>query len=479
VNEQRFLERVRDIVGDAWCRTSAYDRALYRRDASFLNADPLAVVLPGTVGEVRAVVRTCAEAGVPFAPRGAGTGLAGGAVPLPSDRRPISLSLARLDRILSLDPQAAVAEVEPGVVNADLSKAAAAHGLRFAPDPSSQIASTLGGNVATNAGGAHCLAYGVTSAHVLALELVDTGGDLHLLSSLAPETDGYDLRGLTVGSEGTFGLVTRAWLRLLPLPPETRTLLVGFPSVRAACEGVTDIIAAGAMPAACELMDATAIGMVEDYCQPGYPRDAAAVLLLEFEGLPGAVAEGVEAALAAARGRGAQSVSTAEDDQARALLWKGRKSFAGAIAQLVPEYYLHDVVVPRTKLADVMDEILRIVAEHGLTAINVFHAGDGNLHPTLLFDRREPGVFERVTAAGAAIVATAHAAGGVLSGEHGIGIEKRDFMCAVLSEDDLHVQRRLRAAIDPSGLANPGKVLPSPASCGDAPPSLVPEGAWV
>lgn len=473
------VEAVAAIVGPAFCQDGAYARALYRSDASFLHAEPLAVASPADVDQLCALVATCAAAGVPMVPRGAGTGVAGGAVPWGPDRPPVVVSLARMDRIRSLDPAQRLAWVEPGVVNTALSAAAAPHGLRYAPDPSSQIACTLGGNVATNAGGAHCLASGVTSNHVVALELVDMAGARHLLGSPAPEHPGYDLRGLTVGSEGTFGFVTRACLRLQPVPPVTTTLLLGFGTVRAAAQTVSQVIADGCLPAALELMDRAAVALVEDYCAAGYPTDAAAVLLAEFEGLGGEVEAGVAATRRAAQAAGATSVAVAAGDAERAALWRGRKAIGGAVAKAAPAYYLHDVVVPRTRLADVVDQVTRIAAAQGLRVLNVHHAGDGNLHPLVLFDPAEDGVFARVFAAGHEIVSAALAAGGVLSGEHGIGLEKRDFLCTAFPAPDLEVQHRVRRAMEPTGLANPGKLLPSPSSCGDVPPSLVPEGAWL
>jgi glycolate oxidase len=477
--EREFLDDVRAIVGPQRCQESPYARALYRRDASFLNAEPLAVVAPGSVEELAAVIRTCRRYEVPFTPRGAGTGLAGGAIPLGPERRPLVVSLSRLDAILSIDPDERVAWVQPGVINTRLSEVVAQFGLRYAPDPSSQIACTLGGNVATNAGGAHCLAYGPTANHVVALELMDADGELHTFGSTAPEWNGYDLRGVTVGSEGTFGFVTKACLRLLPYPPTTKTVLFAFPSLREAASAVSAIIERGGAPAALEVMDAGAVQLVEEYSHAGYPRHAGAVLLAEFEGLPHEVEADARLAGEAAQANGSDWVRVAEADDERANLWRGRKAIAGAIARLVPEYYLHDVVVPRSRLADVVDEINTIVAEEKVRVLNVHHAGDGNLHPLLLFDRSESDAQQRVFSAGRRIVGAAIAAGGVLTGEHGIGAEKRDFLCEVLAADDLDAQLRVRRAMEPTGLANPGKVLPSPSSCGDRPVRLIPQGAWL
>jgi glycolate oxidase len=479
MERQAFLDSLDSVVGTQYCHTRPYARALYRRDASFFNAEPLAVVAPASVEELIAVVELCREHQVPFAPRGAGTGIAGGAVPVGPVQPPLVVSLARMDRILEIDPVQRIAWVESGVVNTELSVAAAPYGLRYAPDPSSQVACTLGGNVATNAGGAHCLAFGVTSNHVVALELVDAIGEQHLLGSLAPEHNGYDLRGVTVGSEGTFGFVTKVCLRLMPIPPVVTTLLFGFGSVRAAAQTVSDLIASGCLPAALELMDRPAVMLVEEYCHAGYPTDAEAVLLAEFEGLAGEVAASVAETRRTAERHDASFARAADTADERAALWRGRKGIAGAMAKAAPAYYLHDVVVPRSKLADVMDDVIDIVGQKQLSIVNVHHAGDGNLHPLVLFDPGENGVFDRVLAAGEGIVNAALAAGGVLSGEHGIGIEKRDFLCTAMTEADLDVQERIRRAMEPTGLANPHKVLPAPGSCGDAPPSLIPEGAWL
>jgi glycolate oxidase len=451
---------------------------MYRRDAGILQGEPLGVCLPTDVEQLRTVVRACRRYGVPFVPRGAGTGLAAGATPAGTASPPLVIGCHRLDH-LTIDPAARTARVGPGVVNSALGRAAEAHGLRFAPDPSSQIASTIGGNVATNAGGAHCLAYGVTSQHVVALELLDADGELHRFGGGPVEGDGYDLRGVTVGSEGTFGLVTEVEVRLLPIPPVTETALISFPTVTAAARAVTAILEARCLPAAMELMDRGAVELTEAYARAGWDTTAAAVLLIEFEGLRHQVSADVATAIEVARGCDGGAVRLAADAAERAQLWKGRKAVAGAIARVVPDYYLHDVVVPRSRLADSLDEVNAVAAAQDLQVINVFHAGDGNLHPLLLFDRSVPGIEDRVLAAGHGIVEVAVAAGGTLTGEHGVGLEKRDFVCELLSEDDLDAQWRLRTAMEPTGLANPDKVLPRPHSCGDLTPSLVPEGAWL
>ncbi|MBV8560159.1 MAG: FAD-binding protein [Acidimicrobiia bacterium] len=455
-------------------RVSQLELDLYARDASIISGHAEVVCFPRSTEEVQACVRLCRRHGRPFVPRGSGTGLAGGAVPV---GEPVVIVTTKMTRILEVDADERVAWVEPGVLNLDLSRAVAHLGLHYAPDPSSQQSCTIGGNVATNSGGPHCLLYGVTSAHVLAVEVCLPDGSLATLGGLDPEPAGYDLRGAFVGSEGTMGVATRIAVRLTPIAPEVRTLLLDFASVQSAAAAVSGIIAAGLVPAALEMMDAEITRAVEDFVHAGFPRDAAAVLLVEVDGL----AAGVEAAAAVVEGvgieNGARTVRVAADEAERALLWKGRKSAFGAIARIAPNYYLHDAVVPRTRLVDVMSAVYDIARRYDLVMMNVFHARDGNLHPLIVFDRRADGVLERVMAAGEEIINACVAAGGVLSGEHGIGLEKRDYMPLIFSADDLDAQARLRDAFDPDGLANPEKVLPAGSRCGDL--QTIPEGAWI
>jgi len=432
------------------------------------------VCFPRSTEDVAAAVRVAARHDVPFVARGSGTGLAGGATPLDDA---IVIVTTQMNRVLDVDPVERIAWVEPGVLNLDLSRAVAHLGLHYAPDPSSQQACTIGGNVATNAGGPHCLASGVTSAHVLAVDVVLGDGSVARLGGTAADLPGYDLRGCFVGSEGTMGIASRVAVRLLPNPPVVRTLLLDFTALDDAAATVSGIIAAGIVPAALEMMDAEITRAVEDYVGAGYPRDAAAVLLVEVDGLEDGVAAQVDAIGEVGRANGARTVRVAQDEMERALLWKGRKSAFGAIARIAPDYYLHDAVVPRTKLVEVLRHVYRIADEQQLTMMNVFHAGDGNLHPLIVFDAREPGVWQRVHDAGDEILRTCVAVGGVLSGEHGIGMEKREAMPMIFTPDDLDVQARLRDAFDPSGRANPGKVLPRGSRCGELP--RVPEGTWV
>lgn len=456
---------------------TALDRSLYARDASVIDggrAGP--VCFPLDTGEVAACVRLARAHGRAIVPRGAGTGLAGGAVPLDGA---VVISTTRMDRILAVDTDERVAWVQPGVVNLDLSHALRGTGLHFAPDPSSQQACTIGGNVANNSGGPHCLALGVTSAHVLAVEVVLPDGEVVVLGGLDPDPPGLDLRGAFVGGEGTLGIATRVAVRLTPDPPAVRTLLVDFATVDDAAATVSGIIAAGIVPAAIEMMDARITRAAEEFSHAGYPLDAAAVLLVEVDGAPGGVAAEAEVVGEVARAHGARDVREAATAEERARLWKGRKTAFGAVARIEPNYYLHDTVVPRTRLVEVLRQVYEIADRHDVLVMNVFHAGDGNLHPLLVYDAREPGVVERVHAAGREIVEASLRAGGVLSGEHGIGLEKRDLMPLQLSPDDLTAQARVRCAFDPDGVANPGKVLPSGASCAELMVlGGLPEGTW-
>jgi glycolate oxidase len=378
---------------------------------------------------------------------------------------------------LSVDADSRLAWVEPGVLNLDLTKHVGPLGLHFAPDPSSQQSCSIGGNVAMNSGGPHCLAYGVTSTHVLAVEVVLPNGSVTTLGGVDPEPDGYDLRGAFVGGEGMLGIATKIAVRLSPNPPAVRTMLLDFARVDDGASTVSAIIAAGIVPAAIEMMDARITRAVEDFVHAGFPLDAAAVLIVEVDGLPAGVDAAVATVGEIGRANGARSVRVATTDAERALIWKGRKNAFGAIARIKPNYYLHDTVVPRARLCEVLREVYAIAERHDLIVMNVFHAGDGNLHPLLVFDKREPGVMERVHAAGDEIVRVSVAAGGVLSGEHGIGLEKRDLMPLMFSEADLRFQAALRAAFDPDGVANPHKVLPEGSRCADV--QGVPAGAWI
>jgi glycolate oxidase len=468
------LDALRAALGHDRVRNGSTELGLYRRDSSNIEGSAGVVCFPITTEEVRAAVTIAVAHDVPFVARGAGTGLAGGATPVGEG---IVIALTKMNRLLSVDPVNRLAWVEPGVLNLDLSRAVAAHGLHFAPDPSSQQSCSIGGNVANNSGGPHCLADGVTSAHILALEVVLPDGDVVVLGSEGGEVDGYDLRGAFVGSEGMCGIATRICVRLTQTPSAVRTMLFDYDTVEGGAQTVSAIIAAGMVPAALEMMDQLCVKAVEEYIHAGLPVDAAAVLLVEVAGLANAVVDEVDRIVAIAKDHGCRTVRIAQDEAERALLWKGRKTAFGAIARIKPNYYLHDTVVPRRRLPDVLCKVYEIADRHGIMVMNVFHAGDGNLHPLLVFDKREPGMMERVHAAGDEIVRVSVEAGGVLSGEHGIGLEKRDLMPLMFGPADLAAQAALRAAFDTTGLANPTKVLPSPASCGDS--HQVPDGAWI
>jgi glycolate oxidase len=441
------------------------DLAVYAKDAGVSAGSALAVVLPETTQEVAAIVRVAVRHATPIIPRGAGTGLAGGAVPIEPG---ILVVLTKLDTIGEIDLIGRTVWVGPGVVNLDLSRHTESLGLHFAPDPSSQQACTIGGNVGTNAGGPHCLAEGTTVAHVLAVELVTADGDMVVVGSEAPDQPGLDLRAAVVGSEGTVGIVTRVLVELTPDPPDVSTLLIGFASIRDSAETVSRVIGSGIVPAALEMMDQPMVVAVEEFVRAGYPTEAAAVLLVEIVGDGPGVADETEAVAAIASDAGATSIRVAADAAERALLWKGRKSAFGAVAQTAPDYYLHDTVVPRTRLVDVLDRIYDIARRNDLSMLNVFHAGDGNLHPLVAFDASEPGMLAHVHAAAREMVVASIEAGGSLTGEHGVGLEKRDLMGLVFREEDLDAQERIRDAFDPDGLMNPGKVLPRGSRCFDA-----------
>jgi glycolate oxidase subunit GlcD len=464
-----LIAALRAELGDARVLSRPEELFVYECDGLTAHtAEPSAVVFPQSAQDVQAIVRACRARGVPFVPRGAGTGLSGGA--LPADGA-VVIECSRMDRVLSVDAANRIAVVQPGVVNADLSKAVLAHGLFYAPDPSSQLACTIGGNVAENSGGPHTLKYGATSQHVLALELVLPDGELVQLGSPAGWSAGYDLVGAVVGSEGTLGVVTAATVRLMPIPEGVETLLAIFADVVSACRAVGSIIEAGLVPAALEIVDRRTIAAVEaSVYAAGLPQDAGAVLIVELDG-PAVALEGELTRVRELCARaGASRVEVARDAAERQRFWRARKGAFGAMGRLAPDLYVHDAVVPRTKLPEVIERVCEICDRHRLSLANVFHAGDGNLHPNISFDRRDPDQLARVLAAGAEILALCVAAGGVITGEHGIGTEKRDFMGLLFDEHDLDAMRRLRAAFDPDGVCNPGKLLPTPRFCAESNP---------
>ena len=459
---------LRDALGDEYVITEPEQLATYDCDGlTGWRAQPACVVLPGSAEEVQAVLRLCARDGVPFVARGAGTGLSGGALPVADG---IVVSVSRLNRILEIDLASERVIVEPGVANLDVTRAVADDGYFYAPDPSSQQVCTIGGNVAENSGGAHCLKHGFTVNHVTGAKVVLPDGELLVLGGKSIDADdGPDLLGVIIGSEGTLGIAVEVTLRIVRQPELVVTQLAAFTSVDAAGDAVSRIVAAGILPSAMEIMDRFTIQAAEAAYAPGYPEGADAVLLVEVDGVAAQVEEDTAAVEELCRDSGAFEVRTASDASERALLWRGRKGAFAAMGRVSPDYYVQDGVVPRTKLPAVLRRIDELSEEHGLRVGNVFHAGDGNLHPLVLYDATVDGEYERAKALADAILAACVDAGGSLTGEHGIGVDKACAMPSMFSERDLEAFERVRRAFDPDGLANPGKVLPTPRLCGEVP----------
>ena len=478
MSRDTLIRELRGIVGDHYVLIEKEDVIVYEQDGSIFQVMPEIVVLPGDVEQVSAVIKAAKRANVPIVPRGSGTGLAGGAVPAEGG---IVLSLARMNRILKIDLQNRIAIVEPGVINLDVTKAVAKEGFFYAPDPSSQAACSIGGNVANNSGGPHTLAYGVTTNHVLGVEVVLDDGQILWLGGEVPDTPGYDLCGIFVGSEGTMGIVTKVAVRLLQTRESVRTLLAVFDRMDTATQTVVDITAAGIIPAALEMMDRTTIEAVETGSPVGLPRDAEAVLIVEVEGVRELTERSVNLVRTICGRNGAREVRVAKDEAERQRLWKGRKGAFGAMGTLAPNYYVQDGVVPRSKLPEMMKRVAEISAQHNLRIANVFHAGDGNLHPNILFDMRKPGELDRVVEAGAAILKTCIELGGSITGEHGIGLEKKAYIGLLFNEQDLEAMTRVRRVFDPEGRFNPAKVFPTPATCGEVrrQPANIPAGLWI
>ena len=427
---------------------------------------PGLVVLPRTAQECALVVRACVAAGVPFVARGSGTGLSGGALP---HAEGVLIVTSQLRRILSVSPEDERAVVEPGVINIQVSRAAAPYGYYYAPDPSSQQICSIGGNVAENSGGAHCLKYGFTTHHVLGAQVVTPDGELVRLGGTAPDAPGYDLLGAFVGSEGTLGIATEVTLRLVRLPESVRTLLAAFAGTDEAGAATSAIIGAGVVPAAIEMMDALAIEAAEAAVHCGYPEGAGAVLIVELDGPVAEVDAQFTEVARLCREHGATELRIAADDTERALFWKGRKSAFAAVGRISPDYIVQDGVIPRTALPLVLRRIAELSQEHGVRVANVFHAGDGNLHPLVLFDDAVAGQAERAEAVSVAILALCVEQGGSITGEHGVGVDKAKSMPLMFTADDLDTMQLLRCAFDPHGLANPGKVFPTPRLCGEVP----------
>ena len=437
--------------------------APYESDAlTAYRARPLAVVLAETQDDAIAAVRACAKHGVPFVARGSGTSLSGGSLPIEDG---IVIALNKLDRIVTVDPVARVAVVEPGVINLDVSKAAAPYGLYFAPDPSSQLICTIGGNLAFNSGGAHCLKYGMTANHVLGIKAVLPDGEVVQLGSGGLEHTGPDLAGFFVGSEGLFGVALEITLRLVPKPELYRTVLAAYRSLAAAGDAVAAVVASGLLPGAIEIMDNLAIAAAEAAVRAGYPRDAAALLIVELEGETPQVEAEFAHLLTVIEASGPYEVRVAQDDADRARIWKGRKSAFSAVGRLSPDYIVQDGVVPRSTLGHALATIEALSKKYDIRVANVFHAGDGNLHPLILYNGREPGALERAEQLAGEILRMCIELGGSITGEHGVGVEKRAYMPEMFNATDLDVMAGIRRAIDPQEIANRGKVFPG----GEAP----------
>jgi glycolate oxidase len=463
-----LIQKLTQIVGADGVFHRPSELLVYEYDGSVDGAvdtaAPAAVTLPRTTEQVAAIVRLARQNHLPVVARGAGTGLSGGAV---AQSGGIIIALTRMNRILEIDPIDRTALVEPGVINLDLSETTLPSGFFFAPDPSSQRACTIGGNVAENSGGPHCLKYGVTTNHVLGLEVVFPDGKIAWVGGHASGSPGYDLTAALVGSEGMFGIVTKALVRLTSAPEATTVMLAAFPDVETASLSVSQIIGAGIIPAALEMMDNLTIQAVEPQYHAGYPMDAGAVLLIEIDGIKEDVAVTADEIQDLCQDAGATEVRVATSKPERDLLWKGRKMALAAMGRLSPNYYLHDTVVPRTQLPGTLQRVEEISREFGLRIANVFHAGDGNLHPLMLFDRHKPGDVERVLGASKEILGYCVEVGGALSGEHGIGTEKRDYVTLVYTAEDLAAMAGLKNAFDPAGAFNPEKVFPKGYMCGE------------
>ena len=460
----QVLERLRaGLAADSLVTDANAVRPFETDGLTAIRERPWAVALPQTVAQVRHVLAVCREHGVPVVTRGAGTGLSGGARPL---RNGVLLTLSKMNRIKEVDVEACTATVEPGVANLAISQAVREHGLYYAPDPSSQIACSIGGNVAENSGGVHCLKYGLTVHNVLGLRAQTFEGDELVLGGKGLAQPGLDLLAVLTGSEGMLGVVTEVTVKLLPMPVAKRVLLAAFDVLEDAGDAVGAIIAGGIVPAGLEMMDNPAIRAAEDFAAAGYPRDAEAILLCELDGTEEDVARDAARVVALLEERGA-NVTSASDEAERERLWKGRKSAFPAMGRLAPDYYCMDGTIPRAKLAAVLGDIAKLADEFGLVVANVFHAGDGNLHPLILFDANAEGEAERAHQLGSRILSLCVQAGGTVTGEHGVGVEKLDTMCEQFSAAELDQFHRLKAAFDPAGLMNPGKAIPTLARCSE------------
>jgi glycolate oxidase len=461
--DTELIRRLQGICGEQHVLTHEHALATYRSDGlGQYRQTPVAAALPGTADEVRQVVGACYEAGVPWVARGAGTGLSGGALPIAEG---VLIVLARLRRILSVELEDSRVVVEPGVTNLAVSRVVGPTHF-YPPDPSSQIVCSIGGNVAENSGGAHCFKYGFTTNYVTGLEVVLSDGSVLELDRDAP---GYDLLGAFVGSEGTLGIATRIVLRVVPVPETIRTMVAFFEDTGAAGDAVTEIVSAGIVPGAIEMMDRLSIKAAEQATGAGYRLDAGAALLVELDGPREECTSRFEQVMALCSGAGAHDLRVALSEEERALIWQTRKAAFAAMGRIAPAYYVQDGVIPRTRLSEVLRRIESLADEYRLQVANVFHAGDGNLHPLVCYDAARPGEPQRAEELAGLIIRTCVEAGGSITGEHGVGIDKKAYMPSMFAEPDLDVFHRLRCAFDPSGLANPGKVMPTPRLCGEVP----------
>ena len=460
-----FFRALRDILPADGLLVSDEERRPYECDGlTGYRELPLAVAMPDRLDQVEQILSLCDAQGVPVIARGAGTGLSGGATPR---RDALLLSMARFSRIIDVDPIGRTARVEPGVRNLAISEAAAPYGLYYAPDPSSQIACTIGGNVAENAGGVHCLKYGLTVHNIVRLDVVLIDGEKITVGSEALDSPGYDLLALMTGSEGMLGVVTEITVRLLPIPVSARAVLAGFDDVEKAADSVAKLIAAGVIPAGLEMMDNPAIRAAEDFSEAGYPRDAAAILICEVDGTEAEVDRQIEQTRAVFEIQGATEIQISATEQERQRFWSGRKNAFPAVGRISPDYYCIDGTIPRQQLGRVIAGITKLSSTYGLRVANVFHAGDGNLHPLILYDGAQPGEFERTEALGGKILELCIEVGGTITGEHGVGLEKIDQMCVQFEPSELEHFHGVKAAFDPRGLLNPGKAVPTLARCAE------------
>jgi glycolate oxidase len=453
-------------LGEEHVVTHRHQLRTYESDGLLQYAvTPGAVVLPGSTEDVQLVVRSCHRAGIPWVARGAGSGLSGGATPVADG---VLIALNRMRRVLEVDLDNQRVVVEPGVTNVAVSQAVGPDHF-YPPDPSSQIVCTIGGNVAENSGGAHCFKYGFTTNYVTGLELVLPDGEVTQLGGKELDPPGYDMIGAFVGSEGTLAIATKIWLRVVPKPEAVRTLVAFFGTTSQAGEVVSEIVAGGIVPGAIEMMDNLSIRAAEDYSGAGYPPDAGAALVVELDGSEAECAARFEQVVEMCERAGADSVRVARDETEREVIWKARKAAFAAMGRVAPNYYVQDSVIPRTRLAEVLGRIEELASEYGVQVANVFHAGDGNLHPLVCYDGRKEGEAERAEECAGLIVRACVEAGGSITGEHGVGVDKKRYMPAMFSDDDLGAFQRLRCAYDPEQRANPGKVMPTPRLCGEVP----------